>query len=193
MHITAVVLTGGAAERMGGVCKPLLIVNGETIWETQCRVLAAVCADLVAAGPAPWPTVRSVADATTGQGPLAGVVAALPHVAAWALVVAGDMPYLQIPVLELLIARARQHVVQQPRCLVVGFAAGDQPQPLCVLIHRKAATIFTERLAAGQRKVAAALTDSRCQAHWIAIEHARNVDPDGRHFTNINTFEDLKK
>ena len=106
--VSALVLAGGRATRMGGVDKRALVVGGRTIFERQCAVLADRVAEIIVSSPHPIPGFRAVADAVPGQGPLAGIAAGLAVVTTpWLLVVAGDMPYLSGDLIDrLLEARA---------------------------------------------------------------------------------------
>lgn len=186
--LTACILAGGRARRMGGVIKPLLQVDGATILARQRAVLAPrareviVCVAEPGAGLAD--DLREVIDGVADAGPLAGIVAALAAIdTPWLLAVAGDMPHLAPAVLDLLRGRARADVD------AVAATIGGWPEPLCALWHRRAHPALAARLAAGDYKVAAALT--ALPVAWVDEAAVRAVDPTLACFTNINRPTEL--
>jgi molybdopterin-guanine dinucleotide biosynthesis protein A len=128
MNVAAAILAGGQASRMGGRVKSFLVVDGARVIDRQLAVLRTLATELilVANDPAPYQALGLpiVADEQTGQGPLAGILAALlaaraPHV----LVVACDMPYLD--------AAALARLVDAPEDadLAVAVGEGDRSVP----------------------------------------------------------------
>lgn len=105
----AIVLTGGAAARLGGADKPALDVGGTSLLD---RVLAAVAeADqIVVVGPV-RPVPRPVTwsrEEPPGGGPVAALAAGVSHVAAdVVLTMAADLPWIGPAVPVLLAALAR--------------------------------------------------------------------------------------
>lgn len=101
----AVVLAGGGAHRLGGVDKTALEVGGTSLLD---RVLAALppCGTVVVVGeerttavPVAW-----TREEPAGGGPVPAIAAGLELVSSdRVLVLAGDMPFLSAPVLELLL------------------------------------------------------------------------------------------
>jgi molybdopterin-guanine dinucleotide biosynthesis protein A len=99
----AVILAGGRGRRLGGAEKPLLRVDGRRIIDRQLAVLRPLFADIAIAADPAAAAFRDlglpvIADRrAAGEGPLAGIEAALawlPARAAAVVCVAGDMPYL---------------------------------------------------------------------------------------------------
>jgi len=112
------------------------------------------------------------------------VVAALAAIdTPWLLAVAGDMPSLAPAVIELLLAAATDEVD------AVAARIGGWPEPLCALWHRRCHAALAARLAAGDYKVAAALTAQRVA--WLDEAAVRAVDPALATFTNVNRPEEL--
>lgn len=181
--VSALILAGGRATRLGGVAKHELVVAGETILARQTRVLAPrVHEILIAVAPgggdvAGYPTVRdSVADA----GPLAGIAAGLAAARTpWLLVVAGDMPYLTGELLDRVLAARRGELH------AVGVRAGGLPEPLVCALHARAAAAVARRLAAGRYKASGLLTDEDLAVAWIDA-------PDVQALHNVNCPEDLR-
>ena len=107
MPFDAVVLAGGAARRLGGVDKPALVVGGRTLLDTV--LLACDGADrTVVVGPERdvcRPVVWAREEPVAG-GPAAALAAGLGHVDAERVVLlAADLPFLDRPTVELLLAR----------------------------------------------------------------------------------------
>lgn len=191
--IAACILAGGRATRLGGRAKPLVAIDGQgtTILDRQLAVLAPRVDELliaVAPGrtlPAP-PQVRFVEDAAPGAGPLAGIAAALAACRApWLLVVAGDLPQLVGPLVELLIARCADGFdAVAPR--VRGL-----PEPLLACYHARVAPIAAARLAAGRRKTSGLLTEEGLAVRWLDEPELRAADPTLASFADIDTPADL--
>ena len=118
--VAGVLLAGGRAARMGGRNKAFAAVGGEAIAARTIRVLRETFPQVIVATNAPDAyagfDVDVVADAFPGQGPLAGLHAAMrvarhPHVFA----VACDMPGLDAGVIRLLVQRIGDADADVPR------------------------------------------------------------------------------
>jgi molybdopterin-guanine dinucleotide biosynthesis protein A len=187
--VTACILAGGRARRLGGVLKPLLVVDGETILTRQRRVLAPRAAEIVIAVAGPGPLaeqgVRAVVDVVPDAGPLAGLAAGLAATARpWLLAVAGDMPHLSPAVLDALLAAARPEVdAVVPR--VNGY-----PEPLCALYGRGAEPVVARYLTDGRRRTQGILDELRVA--WLDEASLRVLDPELRTFTNVNEPGDVR-
>ncbi len=181
--LAAAILAGGQATRMGGAPKSLLVVDGERVIDRQLTVLRALADEIliVANDAAPYASLGLpiVADEQAGQGPLAGILAALTAARAErVLVVACDMPYLEVaPLARLADADAAFDIV---------VADGDRPEPLCARYGRACIAPIRRRLAAGQRKAADLLHDADVRLACIAFTASER-----RFLTNVNTPTDL--
>lgn len=178
--VSALILAGGRATRMGGIDKRSLVIDGLTIFERQCAVLAPRVAEILVSARTPVPGFRTVADAVTGQGPLGGIAAGLAAATTpWVLVVAGDMPFLSGDLIDALLAAAT------PEVDAVGIRVAGLPEPLlCMLEVAAAAPSVARRLAEGRRKASRLLDDGELRVAWID-------DPDPAALRNINTPDDL--
>lgn len=183
--VTALILAGGRATRMGGIDKTALVVDGETIFARQVRVVAPRVAEiLISVGAEPNEDrqgLRTVTDAVAGAGPLAGVLAGAQACATpWLLVVAGDMPYLDGTLIDRMIGAASDDFD------AVGIRIDGLPEPLFCLLRVAAARAAIERrFAEGKRKASELLTSSGLRVAWIeGIDRAA--------LTNINTPDDLR-
>jgi molybdopterin-guanine dinucleotide biosynthesis protein A len=104
--VSAQILAGGKATRLGGIAKHEIVIDGEMIFARQVRLLAPRVAEILVSGPAIEGHVRdvldragighrSIQDATEGAGPLAGIAAGIAASRTpWLLVLAGDMPHI---------------------------------------------------------------------------------------------------
>jgi molybdopterin-guanine dinucleotide biosynthesis protein A len=204
--VTALILAGGKATRLGGIDKRSIVVDGATIFERQVAALAGQVAEVLVSSRGPVAGYRCVVDqpappfggaAARGQapvvddvadlGPLAGIAAGLAAATtAWLFVVAGDMPHVTREVVALILDSASDD------CDAVGIRIGNRPQPLCTAL--RVATwrpIVAARIAARQLKVSALLTDEPVRVVWIDELTLRVVDPALRAMHNVNTPDDL--
>jgi molybdopterin-guanine dinucleotide biosynthesis protein A len=105
-EISAAVIAGGMATRMGGAAKAFLELGGEAILDRQLAVLRPRFAEILVAVGTPGPggmdtgplqrrNLRSVEDIHEAAGPLGGLHAALEACTTpWLFAVACDMPFL---------------------------------------------------------------------------------------------------
>jgi molybdopterin-guanine dinucleotide biosynthesis protein A len=194
--VSALILAGGKASRLGGIAKHELVIGGESILARQRRVLAPRVAEiLVSLGSPAAPELsdshdghRTVTDAVDGAGPLAGIAAGLAAVATpWLLVVAGDMPDLHGPSIDLILDAARDGLD------AVGVRIGGLPEPLVCVLHVRAKAVVDRRLAAGRFKASGLFTDEDLQIAWVHERELRALDPELRGFRNINSPADLRE
>ncbi len=175
---------------MGGRNKALLEARGETLLARLHRELAPRVARVLVsvAEPATWTELPQLCDPVPGLGPLGAIAAGLAAAPEWLLVVAVDMPFLEGPVLDLLLARSGAHASAPD---AVAFRIAGLPEPLVALWHVSARSVVERRVAARQLKVAAALLDPELQVQWIDEPEVRSVDAELRAFVNLNDLNDL--
>lgn len=193
MPTTAIVLAGGASRRMG-TDKRFALIDGEPLLQRVLRMLPPTPDILVVIDPTrPLPPtfldarVRPIPDIRTGAGPLAGLEAGLSAARGdTALVVAGDMPWLEPAVVELLADRLASEPGHDLACLVLD--GRREPLPMAC---RRLPTLAraTQLLDAGERRLRAILEDSRV----VAIDESawRTADPAGHSLQDIDTPADL--
>jgi len=188
-QITALILAGGKATRLGGVDKRELVIAGRTIFERQVEALAPCVAEIIVSSPRPIAGYRSVRDAVANAGPLAGIAAGLAAATTpWLFVIAGDMPYVHRALVELVVSRAGEG------CDAVGIRIGALAEPLCTILRVAAwLPVVTGRLTAGRLKASSLLTDEPLRVRWIEEDDVRAVDPDLRALHNVNAPEDLSR
>lgn len=174
--VSALILAGGKATRLGGIAKHLVVVGSETIFARQVRVLAPRVSEILVSG-ADMSGYRTVRDTVEGAGPLAGIASGLAASRTdWLLVVAGDMPFVSGELIDAMLARAEMG--SDPTCDVVGVRSRGLPEPLLSLLHRRMLPVVERRLAARRFKASGLLTDEGLAVTWIdaAPEVVRSVN-----------------
>lgn len=185
-EVTALILAGGKATRLGGIAKHAIVVDGTPIYERQKAVLLPLVADLMISAPAPIDEAYcTLPDNVEDAGPLGGITNGLcACMTTWMLVVAGDMPYLDPAVIELLLSRAGGDAVA---CEIDGM-----PQPLLCLLRQATFEVVEQAFRAGERKASRVLTHLGLDVRWIREPELRALDPALRCFANVNTPADLQ-
>jgi len=137
--VTAVVLCGGAGERMQGVDKPLRPLLGRPLIERTVRALRPQVARIVLVANRTQQEYSTfgagVVDdgALRGRGPLAGIAAGLAAAQTdWVLTLPGDAPLLPPD----LVTRLRR-ALQRERAELALVHDGRGRQPLCSLLPRR--------------------------------------------------------
>jgi len=186
--VTALILAGGKARRLGGVDKRAIVVAGRTIFERQVEVLQPLVAEILVSSPRPVPGFRTVTDALPDLGPLAGIAAGLAAAATpWLFVVAGDMPHIHRALVAQILARA------DAEADAVGVRVGGLPEPLCTALRVDVwRPIVAARIAARRLKASSLLTDEDVRVRWIEEAELREIDPMLRALHNVNAPEDLE-
>lgn len=186
-HVTALILAGGKATRLGGAAKHELVVDGRTIFERQTQLLAPRVQEILVATAHAIPGFRCVQDVLPDVGPLAGIAAGLRAMRTpWLLVIAGDMPHVSGAVLDLMLDSASD--LDE----AVAFRLHGLPEPLVCMLSRRAAPAVERRLQVRRNKVAGLFTEERLHVKWIDEPAVRAVDPTLRAFFNVNEPEDLR-
>ena len=224
-EISGFVLAGGRSSRLGRdkallPWPPNATAEGssQTLLQHSIARLQRVCTTVsICANRDDLPFAGTILpDALPGSGPLGGIVAALEtSTTDWNLVLAVDLPFLPVEVLQALVTFSRQRerpgdpsspASASPVACVLPQLDG-LPQPLCGLYHRDLAPGLRSALAAGKFKVMAALQQAcdviaHCSNHpssgfrieiWdaAAFAAAQPSAPDPLEwFLNINSQED---
>ncbi|HZJ54643.1 MAG TPA: GNAT family N-acetyltransferase [Myxococcaceae bacterium] len=184
--VSLAIVAGGGATRLGGICKPLLRVQGRTVLERllALRTLADEVLLVSADGRIPDTGLRRVEDVLSGRGAPGGVHAAMVQARApWVLAVAGDMPFLDgralLPLLE-----ARGEDVD-----AVAYIVAGRLEPLAAVYRRALAPRWTEVLSRG---------GASFRALWDGIRGVRlsesvlrEVTGDARAVLSLNRPEDV--
>lgn len=172
------VLVGGRSRRMG-TDKALVEVAGLPLAVRVAAQITPVCGVVSLVGdPARYGALGFpvVPDRFPGEGPLAGIEAALRTSSAdWNLVVACDMPQLDAPMLEALFMGGGD-------CNVATYADG-RFEPLCGVYHRRCHAAILAAIEAGVRRV----------KDVLPALGLRYVRVDGPAIPNLNTPADVAR
>jgi molybdopterin-guanine dinucleotide biosynthesis protein A len=181
--VSALILAGGKAARMGGAAKHALVVDGETILARQLRVLAPRCVEVIVALGLGAPTIAGVTcvhDATSGIGPLAGLAAGLGVARTpWCLIVACDMPDITAALVDRILAMRRDELD------AVGVRVDGLVEPLLGAVRVATVRDHVDRLVAAGVHKASRLWDTAMRVAWID-------DADPRALANVNSSADLR-
>jgi len=178
------VLVGGRSSRMGAD-KARADSGGRAMALRVADKAAGVCGSVSLVGD---PAIYSdmglpvIADRFPGQGPLAGIEAALAASASDSnLIIACDMPAIDENLLEELFTADAD-------CVMPRHDDG-KVEPLCAVYRRRCHPSIREALEAGIRKVTDALR--LLENHGLAIRYIRVSSSSS--FANLNTPEDWRR
>ncbi len=188
-EVTLAVIAGGKGERLGGVAKGLLEVEGRPVLERLLE-LGRLCGEvlLVANDPTPYARyrLRTVEDVVRGRGAPGGVLAALEGARTeWVLAVACDMPFVS----EAAVRRLLEE--RGPEVDAVCFTVGGRVEPLLALYRQALAGPWGEALREEEPSLRRLL--SRCRARLLPEEALRAVDAELLSVVSVNTPEDLAR
>lgn len=185
---SGIILAGGSSHRMG-VDKRFLSVHGKPLVGWVLERLSQLVDEIIVATmePALFAAlpVQVTTDRYPGHGVLAGLHAGLTAAhGAWALVVAGDMPFLNLSLLRGMMQQAQASAAD----VIVPQWQGEL-EPLHALYRPAVCAPAAEAaLQAGKRRIIAFYPDVR--VHVMPQDEVARYDPEGRSFCNINTPED---
>ncbi len=182
-----VVLTGGAARRMG-VDKAGLDTGGVPLALRPVLALRPLCTEVVLAGrPVPGVDARVVPDARPGLGPLAGVAAGLAALEAGLAVVVGcDMPAVAPALVAMLLAELQTAgAVEAVVCERQGHL-----EPLPMVVRRGVVTALDAALTRGARSLREGLAALHLRV--VGEDRWRRADPAGASFENWNHPGDVR-
>jgi len=182
LPVSAIILAGGKARRLGNCQKALLKLNGKPLLQYVIDRLQPQVQQIVISANVELDQYRAFGLAVypdklgEDQGPLSGIASCIEHLQHDTVVVVPcDTPFLPID----LVSRMSS---QNHSGFCIAFD-GRREQVLTMLFRRKLATKLGESVVAGQRKV----------MEWVHRQQPTLVDfsdkPDA--FFNINTPEDL--
>ena len=187
--LTAAIIAGGRAQRLGGIDKSNLLIGGRRIIDRQLSVLGHVAEHILivsndhhrfrSSG------LQVCGDLIPGAGPLSGLYTALVRSPTdGTIVVACDLPFLTVSFLRHLAALARGADAAIPRT-----AKGTEP--LCAVYDRACVEAIRARLERGERRVSA-LGDA-IRVRDVGPSEVAPFDPAGTLFFNVNTPDDYTR
>jgi molybdopterin-guanine dinucleotide biosynthesis protein A len=188
--LSGIVLAGGRSRRLG-IDKANLTFDDRTLLEIVIDRLSSICPQVIVASGSrsaqdiPGLQVKFVSDTIPGAGPLAGVQAGLAVApTAFSLVVACDMPFLNLPLLEYMAGLPRRYQALLPR-------AADGWHPLHAVYARSCLPAIESLLARGSNSMEELL--SRLDVRTLSEEELRRYDPEGLSLFNLNSQQDLAR
>ncbi len=197
---SAVVLAGGRGRRMGMVEKALLEFEGKTIIERLLESLFRIVDEVILSvrdsaqkekfrpvlEKFPAHEIRFCYDTLEDAGPLEGIRAGLLESRSeYSFVCAGDMPFINIRVVDLLFEKASGHDAALPRWEDRKF------EPLHAVYSRKLIPEIEKALEKGRCSVLTPVFKMQ-DIIFVEISEIRELDPELRTFANINTVEDME-
>lgn len=122
-------------------------------------------------------------DVIPARGSLGGLYTALSHSPTpWTLCVACDMPFLNVALLEDLLAR-------RAICDAVVPVVAARPQSLHAVYHQRCMGAMHDALLREDLKIQQLFR--RISVHFVAETHLRGLDPELHSFMNVNTPDEL--
>jgi molybdenum cofactor guanylyltransferase len=198
--VSGLILAGGRSRRLG-IDKTTMPwppapgdVAGQTargagqqsLLEATAAKLVQVCAEVLVVAyrgsqTLPYPVVP---DLYEEGGSLGGIYSGLFTANCdYALAVATDMPFLNLPLVR--------WMLEQPRDFDVLVPVREEPEPLHSLYSKRCLEPMRKRLDAGRLKITGFFEDVKVR--YIPREELNRFDPDGLSFFNVNTPEDLER
>ncbi|GMO28269.1 MAG: hypothetical protein Pg6A_16120 [Termitinemataceae bacterium] len=179
--VSALILAGGKGRRIG-YDKKKLVLRGESLIETQIRLLKELFPQVIVSSNTPFEQkgVTVVRD-TIGAGPLAGIYSAMEVCSGeYLYVVACDMPFISPHYIHTVLAAARTGSPE----LVASRRPDGFIEPFNALYHKSLRTFIGEALMRGEYKAARLFDNAKTTL----------IDAYSRHeFFNINTVDDLSE
>ena len=185
----AFVLAGGQSTRMGAD-KAFVQLEGCTLLAHALALAKSVTPDVrIVGSPEKFAAFGEVVEDEFPQhGPLAGIHAALRASSSELnLMLAVDMPFVEVPFLEYLFQEAARH---ESAMVTIPRATGAW-QTLCAVYRKPFADLAEQALRQGKNKIDPLFRDIEMR---IVEEHEltqQNFSPEM--FRNLNTLEELKQ
>ncbi|HEX6288669.1 MAG TPA: molybdenum cofactor guanylyltransferase [Herpetosiphonaceae bacterium] len=194
--VSGVIVAGGRSTRLGQDKRRLKLwgESGPTLLEHTVSLIASLCAETIVVlnDPEAWPQLpaRLVSDLYPAGGALGGIysgLAAARH--EYALVVAADMPLLNLDLLRWMLAQPRDYDVLVPR-LAEGRARNRLGvESLHAVYSRACLDPMARQLDAGNPQVIGFYADVRVRI--VEPPTIAQFDPAGNAFRNVNMPQDL--
>ncbi|MFB0536626.1 MAG: molybdenum cofactor guanylyltransferase [Anaerolineae bacterium] len=188
LTVSGIVLAGGQSSRLG-MDKSFVNVNGQSLIKQIVAKLARLSDDVIIVANSPEKyhhlEARLVGDIYPGKGALGGIYSGLKSAAnTHSLVVACDMPFLDLNLLRYMILLARGHDVVIPR--VGGF-----PEPLHAIYSKSCLEPIDRLLARGGLKIIDFFPEVRVR--YVEEGEVDIFDPQHLSFFNVNVPGDVEE
>jgi molybdopterin-guanine dinucleotide biosynthesis protein A len=184
--VTVAILAGGKSSRMG-TDKSFALFQGRPMIEIVQGGVAGLGDEtiLITNKPAEYAhlALPMFGDVYPDHGSLGGIFTALYSARyAYTLMVACDMPWLNRPLLEYMLALRQTADIVVPRW-------EQYPEPLHAIYHKNCLPAIEENLKAGRLKITSFF--GRVSVRFVEREEIERYDKNGRSFANINTPQEL--
>ena len=189
---SGVILAGGLSRRLGRD-KALVSISDQPLIqrviervEQLSQEIVVVVADQNRAADLPLAKEhRVVLDRYTGTGSLGGIFSGLDAASnVWTLVVACDMPFLNLALLR------RMMALTENADAVVPLIDG-RPEPTHALYSKACLPFIEPRLISGDLKISGFY--DKVRVRYLSEEDVAALDPEFLSFFNVNTPEDLDR
>lgn len=194
--IGAVILAGGAGNRIGGD-KPLIDFKGKKLIHYVIEAASSVSDEIIVVvdedEEKKFKTivpedVEVIVDQISGGGPLIGLYSGLRQIRSeYAVALPCDSPFLNLEVLRFLLCKARgvdAVIPQWPNGYI---------EPLHSIYKVSAALKCSEEALGEGKSRIHDMIDRLEKTIFVSIESIRKFDPELLTFFNINSLEDLEK
>ncbi len=188
VRCSAIVLAGGKSSRIGTDKALLRIPGNPTIIQTVVAKLKTISDDVIVVTRGrkyPDLDVKWACDVYPDGGPLAGIHAGLLVARnGHALVVACDMPFVNLQLLEYMVKVPRQYDILIPK-----LKAGVEP--LHAVYSRRCLDPIAKRLQNHRLQTLGLLDD--VIVHYLQERTIRKLDPQLQSFHNVNTWDNFRE
>ena len=188
-NVTAVILAGGKASRMGGVNKALLEINGRSIIEREIEVLDSIFDEtiIITNNPEYYQYLGKplFMDVIPGKGSLGGLYTGLiKSKNPYSFFVPCDMPFLNTKVIDFLLSSLDGHDIVIPRI-------NGHLEPMHAIYSKNCIPYIKTLLEGDDLKIKQLFAEvDTCE---ISEDCIRKFDPDFDFIMNVNTPEDFDK
>ena len=194
MTITSIILAGGRSSRLGRE-KHTEVIAGESLLERAAGRLKHLSQEILivvsqrqarsSRSLYTYPETRTVVDLYPGKGSVGGIFTGLVHSSNFLnLVVACDMPFLNLDLLKYMIDSAKGFDVVIPR-------VDDQLEPLHAIYSRNCLKPMENQIKQGNLKIRGFFDSVKVK--YVDKDELDKLDPEHLSFFNINTEAELEK
>lgn len=198
---SAVILAGGRGRRMGMAEKTFLEFEGKTILERLLESLFRSVDEVILSvrdktqekkfrsvlEKFPAREIRFCFDTLEDAGPLEGIRAGLLESRSeYSFVCAGDMPFVDSRVIDLLFEKAIGHDAALPR------REDRKYEPLHAVYSKKMIPEIEKAFEKGRCSVLTPVFEMK-DIVFVKVSEIRKIDPELRTFVNINTVDEMQR
>jgi molybdenum cofactor guanylyltransferase len=186
--VTAIVLAGGKSSRLGRD-KALEKIGGRYLIERVIHSLSQLGEDIIVVTAAPNQlsdlNVEKVIDTYPRTGAKVGLCTGInASLSFYSLVVACDMPFLNIDLLRYLLDSASGYDAAIPRI-------GDKIEPLHAVYSKNCIPILEEQISKDKLKISDLFDE--INVRYVEVGEIERYDPQHLSLFNINSEADLKR